>query len=114
VPVDPELPLKNSLLGMRPETCHQQLVNDHEYRIVVGSWNVAGMLPPDDIDLQEWLDTTQPADIYVIGWVVFNIFGHSVLLACFSGEVSCLLLLTLSFVLTSLVPFAKTGVENLL
>jgi len=83
-------------------------------RIVVGSWNVAGMLPPDDIDLQEWLDTTQPADIYVIGWVVFNIFGHSVLLACFSGEVSCLLLLTLSFVLTSLVPFAKTGVENLL
>ncbi|CAK9876716.1 unnamed protein product [Sphagnum jensenii] len=63
-----ELPLKNSLLGMRPETCHQQLVNDHEYRIVVGSWNVAGMLPPDDIDLQEWLDTTQPADIYVIGF----------------------------------------------
>jgi hypothetical protein len=81
-----ELPLKNSLLGMRPETCHQQLVNDHEYRIVVGSWNVAGMLPPDDIDLQEWLDTTQPADIYVIGWVVFNIFGHSVLLACFQEK----------------------------
>jgi hypothetical protein len=55
-------------------------------RIVVGSWNVAGMLPPDDIDLQEWLDTTQPADIYVIGWVVFNIFGHSVLIACFQEK----------------------------
>jgi hypothetical protein len=61
-------------------------------RIVVGSWNVAGMLPPDDIDLQEWLDTTQPADIYVIGWVVFNIFGHSVLLACFQEK--CLVCLS--------------------
>jgi hypothetical protein len=39
-------------------------------RIAVGSWNVAGLLPPDDIDLHDWLDTTPPADIYVIGWVV--------------------------------------------
>jgi hypothetical protein len=31
-----------------------------------------------------------------------------------SGEVSCLPLLTLSFVLTSLLSFAKSGVENLL
>jgi hypothetical protein len=67
------------------------LVNDVELilgilsfcRIAVGSWNVAGMLPPDDIDLREWLDTSEPADIYVIGWVFRSDF-------CIPGFMSCL------------------------
>jgi hypothetical protein len=59
------------------------LVNDVELilgilsfcRIAVGSWNVAGMLPPDDIDLREWLDTSEPADIYVIGRSIIKLQG---------------------------------------
>jgi hypothetical protein len=79
-----ESPMKNSSLSMQSEACHQQSVSDCEYRIAVGSWNVAGMLPPDDIDLREWLDTSEPADIYVIGWVFRSDFclPGFVLFAC--------------------------------
>ncbi|GFS46698.1 inositol polyphosphate 5-phosphatase I [Actinidia rufa] len=34
----------------------------------VGSWNVGGKLPPDDLDIESWLDVSEPADIYVI-WI---------------------------------------------
>lgn len=37
------------------------------YRICVGSWNVGGKLPPEDLDIREWLDMEEPADIYVLG-----------------------------------------------
>jgi len=36
-------------------------------RIAVGTWNVGGLLPPDDINLDEFLDSSDPADIYVLG-----------------------------------------------
>ncbi|CAA6660862.1 unnamed protein product [Spirodela intermedia] len=37
------------------------------YRICVGTWNVGGKLPPDDIDINEWLNKEDPADVYVLG-----------------------------------------------
>lgn len=37
------------------------------FRICVGTWNVGGKLPPDDVDIDDWLDTEEPADIYVLG-----------------------------------------------
>jgi len=36
-------------------------------RIAVGTWNVGGLLPADDIDLDGFLDSSNPADIYVLG-----------------------------------------------
>ena len=36
-------------------------------RVCVGTWNVAGKVPPQDLDIQEWLDMKEPADIYVLG-----------------------------------------------
>ncbi|KAG1346308.1 type IV inositol polyphosphate 5-phosphatase 3 [Cocos nucifera] len=33
----------------------------------VGTWNIAGKLPPSDLDIGGWLDTEEPADIYVLG-----------------------------------------------
>jgi len=36
-------------------------------RVCVGTWNVGGKLPPDDLDIEEWLDMQEPADIYVLG-----------------------------------------------
>jgi hypothetical protein len=39
-------------------------------RIFVGSWNVGGVAPPDDLNMEDWLCThTDPADIYVLGVV---------------------------------------------
>lgn len=40
-------------------------------RICVGTWNVGGQLPPDDLDLADWLDMSEPGDIYVLGYLFF-------------------------------------------
>jgi hypothetical protein len=37
------------------------------YRICAGTWNVGSICPPSDLDIQEWLDTDEPADIYALG-----------------------------------------------
>lgn len=38
-------------------------------RIFVATWNVAGKSPPSHLNLEDWLHTSPPADIYVLGWV---------------------------------------------
>lgn len=37
------------------------------YRVRADTWNVGGRLPPDDLDIEDWLDIDNPADIYAIG-----------------------------------------------
>ncbi|XP_073388007.1 type I inositol polyphosphate 5-phosphatase 10 isoform X1 [Physcomitrium patens] len=63
-------PLSNplSLLRGQSETLRQQFVDYNEYRVAVHTWNVAGKPPPDHLDLEEWIDNSQPADIYVFGF----------------------------------------------
>jgi type I inositol polyphosphate 5-phosphatase IP5P1/2 len=37
---------------------------------MIGTWNVAGQTPNEDVDLDQWLCTQEPAaDMYVLGWV---------------------------------------------
>lgn len=36
-------------------------------RVTIGTWNVAGRLPDDDLELDEWVSMNAPADIYVLG-----------------------------------------------
>ena len=45
------------------------LLNLHLFfqRVTVGTWNVAGRLPYDDLELDEWLCMKEPADIYILG-----------------------------------------------
>ncbi|KAL3626076.1 Type I inositol polyphosphate 5-phosphatase 4 [Castilleja foliolosa] len=38
------------------------------YRIFVATWNVAGKSPPSYLNLEEWLNTSPPAGIYVLGF----------------------------------------------
>uniref|UniRef100_A0A0E0LUV1 Inositol polyphosphate-related phosphatase domain-containing protein n=1 Tax=Oryza punctata TaxID=4537 RepID=A0A0E0LUV1_ORYPU len=40
-----------------------------KYRVFAGTWNVAGVAPPDDLDLDDWLDgkADDSYDIYVLG-----------------------------------------------
>lgn len=38
-------------------------------RVCAGTWNVGGKVPPDDLDLDGWLDIDVPADIYVLGYL---------------------------------------------
>lgn len=65
-----ELPPKTSRRARRrnSETYRTQYINTKELRVSVGTWNVGGKLPPDDLEIDDWLDIDQPADIYVIGF----------------------------------------------
>uniref|UniRef100_A0A5B7B5C4 Putative type I inositol 1,4,5-trisphosphate 5-phosphatase 1 isoform X4 n=1 Tax=Davidia involucrata TaxID=16924 RepID=A0A5B7B5C4_DAVIN len=65
----------------KSETCRAQYIDTKELRICVGTWNVGGKLPPDDLDIEDWLDISEPADIYVLGFQEIvplnagNVFG---------------------------------------
>lgn len=38
-------------------------------KVFAGTWNVGGVAPPDDLDLEDWLDTKAKSyDIYVLGF----------------------------------------------
>lgn len=36
-------------------------------RVTIGTWNVAGRVPNDDLDIEDWLCTQEPSDVYIIG-----------------------------------------------
>ncbi|KAF0924286.1 hypothetical protein E2562_009988 [Oryza meyeriana var. granulata] len=65
----------------KSETLRAQYIDIREIRICVGTWNVGGKFPPSDLDIQEWLDKEEQADIYVLGFQEVvplnagNIFG---------------------------------------
>ncbi|KAH9623366.1 hypothetical protein KSS87_012622 [Heliosperma pusillum] len=45
-----------------------QVTDVQNYRIFTATWNVAGKSPPSHLNLEEWLHTSPPADIYVLGF----------------------------------------------
>ncbi|KAE8685518.1 Type I inositol 1,4,5-trisphosphate 5-phosphatase CVP2 [Hibiscus syriacus] len=45
-----------------------QFADVHDYRIFVATWNVAGKSPPGYLNMEDWLPTFPPADIYVLGF----------------------------------------------
>ncbi|XP_027096273.1 type I inositol polyphosphate 5-phosphatase 4-like [Coffea arabica] len=45
-----------------------QVTDVQNYRIFVATWNVAGKSPPSHLNLEDWLHTSPPADIYVLGF----------------------------------------------
>ncbi|CAF2098758.1 hypothetical protein BRARA_E01933 [Brassica rapa] len=57
----PKLRRRNS------ETFRVQYIDTQAVRICAGTWNVGGTVPPADLDIDGWLDTLEPADIYVLG-----------------------------------------------
>ncbi|KAG5233836.1 type inositol 1,4,5-trisphosphate phosphatase CVP [Salix suchowensis] len=50
----------------------EEYITGHDkdkHKIFVGSWNVGGIAPPDDLNMEDWLCAeTEPADIYVLGF----------------------------------------------
>ncbi|XP_019057277.1 PREDICTED: type I inositol polyphosphate 5-phosphatase 1 isoform X2 [Tarenaya hassleriana] len=49
------------------ETFRAQYMDTKAIRICVGTWNVGGRVPPADFDIDGWVDTIEPADVYVLG-----------------------------------------------
>ncbi|KAJ8492891.1 hypothetical protein OPV22_014612 [Ensete ventricosum] len=52
----------------KSETLRVNYITNKDVRVMIGTWNVAGRLPLQDLELDEWLDTDQPADMYVLGF----------------------------------------------
>ncbi|KAF8412822.1 hypothetical protein HHK36_000793 [Tetracentron sinense] len=52
----------------KSETLRIQYINTKDLRITIGTWNVAGRLPYVDLDIEEWLCMTEPADMYILGF----------------------------------------------
>ncbi|XVF51917.1 hypothetical protein PTKIN_Ptkin04bG0222900 [Pterospermum kingtungense] len=52
----------------KSETLRAQYINTKDVRVTIGSWNVAGRLPREDLEIDDWLCTEEPADIYIIGF----------------------------------------------
>ncbi|KAE8714283.1 Type I inositol 1,4,5-trisphosphate 5-phosphatase 1 [Hibiscus syriacus] len=51
----------------KSETFRAQYIDSKDIRICVSTWNVGGKVPPNDLDIDEWIDMNDPADIYVFG-----------------------------------------------
>lgn len=69
------------LVRMKSETLWADYMDAEEYSVFVGTWNVAGITPSEDLDLENWLKPSEPSDIYVIGFQEIvplkagNVFG---------------------------------------
>nr|XP_029123889.1 type IV inositol polyphosphate 5-phosphatase 9-like isoform X2 [Elaeis guineensis] len=54
---------------IKPNRLSNDQMNIQKYKLFVSTWNVGGIPPPDDLNLEEWLDTkTNSYDIYVLGF----------------------------------------------
>ncbi|XP_009781982.1 type I inositol polyphosphate 5-phosphatase 2-like [Nicotiana sylvestris] len=52
----------------KSETLRVEYINKKDVRVTVGTWNVAGRLPDEDLDIDEWIHMQEPADIYILGF----------------------------------------------
>ncbi|XP_058778446.1 type IV inositol polyphosphate 5-phosphatase 7-like [Vicia villosa] len=47
---------------------HPRIIDVHNYSVFVATWNVAGRSPPSNLSINDWLQASPPADIYVLGF----------------------------------------------
>ncbi|KAK1272471.1 Type I inositol 1,4,5-trisphosphate 5-phosphatase 2 [Acorus gramineus] len=52
----------------KSETLRVQYISTKDLRVMIGTWNVAGKTPYSDIEIDEWLSTKEPADMYILGF----------------------------------------------
>ncbi|KAK4489190.1 hypothetical protein RD792_004984 [Penstemon davidsonii] len=52
----------------KSETLRAQYIHTKDVRVTIGTWNVAGRLPTDNLDIDEWLCMQEPSDIYILGF----------------------------------------------
>ncbi|KVH89736.1 Endonuclease/exonuclease/phosphatase [Cynara cardunculus var. scolymus] len=52
----------------KSETMRVHYIKTKDVRVTVGTWNVAGKLPNEDLDIDEWLCMHEATDIYILGF----------------------------------------------
>ncbi|KAJ3692573.1 hypothetical protein LUZ60_011668 [Juncus effusus] len=65
--------IKSNNYNTRPrrrksETFRVNYITKKDVRVMIGTWNIAGINPSEEINLNEWLCTTQLADLYILGF----------------------------------------------
>ncbi|XP_065857335.1 type IV inositol polyphosphate 5-phosphatase 9 [Euphorbia lathyris] len=45
-----------------------QNIDTYNYKVFVSTWNVGGIVPTEDLDISDWLNTPHICDIYVLGF----------------------------------------------
>ncbi|CAI9095472.1 OLC1v1031430C4 [Oldenlandia corymbosa var. corymbosa] len=65
-----KFPKEHSLRHKRgkSETLRVQYISKKDVRVTVGTWNVAGRLPSEDLEIDEWLSVQEPSDVYILGF----------------------------------------------
>ncbi|XP_071702002.1 type I inositol polyphosphate 5-phosphatase 2-like isoform X1 [Rutidosis leptorrhynchoides] len=64
------IPAKGTMKHKRgqSETMRVHYIKTKDVRMTIGTWNVAGRIPNEDLEIDEWLCMQQPADIYILGF----------------------------------------------
>nr|GMD79429.1 type I inositol polyphosphate 5-phosphatase 2-like [Ipomoea batatas] len=52
----------------KSETLRVQYINTKDVRVTVGTWNVAGRVPSDDLEIDDWICMQEAADVYILGF----------------------------------------------
>ncbi|KAI3727875.1 hypothetical protein L6452_16496 [Arctium lappa] len=52
----------------KSETMRVHYIKTKDVRMTIGTWNVAGRLPNEDLEIDKWLCMHEPADIYILGF----------------------------------------------
>ncbi|KAF8693943.1 hypothetical protein HU200_038588 [Digitaria exilis] len=62
------IPPVRRLQRRKSESLRVNYISNKDVRVMIGTWNAAGRVPSDDLDLDQWLCTQEPADLYVLGF----------------------------------------------
>lgn len=77
----PKKKLPENVILQRLESDVSQAMDVQDFRIFVATWNVGGKIPNSGLDLKEFLQISDPSDIYVLGFQEIvplnaaNVFG---------------------------------------
>ncbi|XXG77946.1 hypothetical protein AAC387_Pa08g1993 [Persea americana] len=52
----------------KSETLRVQYINTKDVRVTIGTWNVAGRVPHEDLEIDAWLCMKEAADMYILGF----------------------------------------------
>ncbi|XP_062194132.1 type I inositol polyphosphate 5-phosphatase 2-like isoform X2 [Phragmites australis] len=71
------VPPLRRLQRRKSESLRVNYISSKDVRVMVGTWNVAGRMPSEDLDLDQWLCTQEPADIFqeVVPLSAGNVLG---------------------------------------
>ncbi|XP_062024492.1 uncharacterized protein LOC133740551 [Rosa rugosa] len=49
----------------KSETTRAQYINTKDVRLTISTWNVAGRVPDENLDIDDWISSEEPSDIYM-------------------------------------------------